>query len=812
MLFYFWVGLSCIQFGYTQQVELQFRLIDGTTKKSISEAHIFINNSRMGTTSDINGYCKFEVSKQETQMLVITHILYETLTLGPERYQNLQNNDIIEMQSKIMDLNEVVITAKKGYKWKRNYKRFRKTLLGKGKAASNCKILNPEVLRFEEKNGDLLVNAIDILHIENNYLGYTIRFSLDKLLIEKNGSTYYKGYAQFIDKTEIKNIKDLQYLKRRNTIYKQSIPHFLRGLIESSNKDELKDFGYELSFEIYENGEFKTIITPSNPSTIVHPDSISGRHRLYFSEFLTVKHTKLKVATDNDAQISVSSQEQRKFGTGETYSIGTNQQNAISRLYKTEPYLLFDKRGNIINKSAVKKYGYWSEQRLALTLPIDYKLFSDFKEKEPASKSIDTLLIFKNLIGYNQQKKTEALNFLQQNWSQSYIPPLLDILRVSQIDWQKQSIRMLLDKHVPDIKADYFNGIQWLWKHPPNYGNYYANFKGYLYNALDPAFNQYFYGRDSQAKIRLDEIVWGGVRKDGIPTLKSPTMMTATQATYLSDTDIVFGLVINGEARAYPKRILAWHEFLTDDIGEQSIAVVYCTLCGTVIIYDTEFNSTKHILGTSGFLYRSNKLMYDQATQSLWSTILGLPVLGPLVDENIELPTLPVETTTWGEWRKRHQDTQVLSIETGHARNYAEGEAYKGYFSNDNLMFPVRRLDMRLPNKARVFIPRPKNFAKQPLAVSVEYLKRKRIHEDEIDGQRLLIITESNGASRAYAIDDQQFKSYKDGRLLDKNNKLWEVNEGALIGPEKQQLSRIPAHEVFWFAWINVFPETRIIY
>jgi len=714
------------------------------------------------------------------------------------------------MQSKIVNLNEVVLTGKKGYRWKRNFRRFRKTLLGKGEAASNCKILNPEVLRFEEKNGILWVKAIDLLHIENDYLGYTIRFWLKVLYIEEDGSTFYHGYIHFIDKTDA---NDTRYIKRRNKIYINSIPHFLRSLLESSNEAALKGFGYQLSFDRYEKRGFKTILIPSEPSVLIHPDTVTGKHRLYFSEFLTVKHTGIKVSSSNEVQVSISSKEQHKFGASSTQTLGINEsQYAISRLYKVEPYLLFDRRGDIINKSAVSKYGYWAEQRLASTLPIDYNVILDLNTKESASKTIDTLLIFQNLIGYDHKKKIKALNFLRKNWSQSYIAPLLDILRLSKDDWQQQVIQMLFDEHAPTIKADYFEGIQWLWKEMPTYGNYYADFKAYLYNTLDPSFYQYFYGRDSQAKIRLDEIVWGGVSKEGIPTLKSPTMVAATQVTYLSDTDVVFGLVINGETRAYPKRILAWHEFLTDDIGEQSIAVVYCTLCGAVIIYDTEFNRVKHKLGTSGFLYRSNKLMYDQATQSLWSTILGQPVLGPLVDQNIELSTLAVETTTWGEWRKRYPNTQVLSIETGHYRNYAEGEAYKDYFADDNLMFPVLKLDMRLPNKARVFIPRPKNFAVQPLAVSVEYLKRKRIHQDQIEGQRLLIITESNGASRAYAIDDQQFKSYNDGRLLDNKNEVWEVKEGALIGPEKQRFSQLPAHEAFWFAWINVFPETRIIY
>ncbi|MBL4938880.1 MAG: DUF3179 domain-containing protein [Lutibacter sp.] len=788
---------------------MQFHLIDGATEKSISDAHIFINNSSHGTISDINGYCELNVSAQETQVLIIRHVLYETLFISPEHFHSLVKGDTLEMQSKTVNLSEILLTSKKGNKWKKKFRRFRKTLLGDGIAAANCKILNPEVLRFEEKNGTLWVKAIDFLHIENDYLGYTIRFWLEELSIGVDGSTYYKGNGQYINKAAT---DDSQYIKRRKKIYTHSLPRFLRSLLESPNKVALKNLGYELSFDKYETGAFKTILIPTELSALIHPDTTMRNYRLYFSEFLTIKHNGLTVSPDNEVQVNVSVAEQQQFGASRTQSIGTKVQNQVSRLYKIAPYLLFDKRGNIINKSAVREYGYWADQRLASTLPIDYNGFLDINAKESASKLIDTLLSFQNLIGYDPQKKTEALNFLQQKGSKSYIAPLLDILRLSQDDWQQQVIRALLEEYEPAIKADYFNGIQWLWKHTPYYGNYYADFKAYLYNALDPAFYQYFYGRERQTKIRLDEIVWGGVSKDGIPMLKSPTMMAATQATYLSDTDVVFGLVIHGEARAYPKRILAWHEFLTDDIGDQSIAVVYCTLCGTVIIYDTKFNSVKHQLGTSGFLYRSNKLMYDQATQSLWSTILGQPVVGPLVDQNIELSILPVETTTWGEWRERHPNTQVLSIETGHARNYAEGEAYKEYFANDNLMFPVSRLDMRLPNKASVFIPRPKNFAAQPLAISVEYLKRKRIHQDQIEGQRLLIITESNGASRAYAIDDQQFKSYKDGRLLDNKGEVWEVKEGALIGPKRQRLFRIPAHEAFWFAWINVFPETRIIY
>ena len=714
----------------------------------------------------------------------------------------------LEMKGNGLDLSEIQVSARRGSQWKKNFKRFRKALLGEGKAAASCQILNPEIVRFEERNGTLWASAIDLLHIENDYLGYTIRFWLQELSIEMDGSTYFKGNGQFIDKTEA---DDSRRIKRRDRVYGNSLPHFLRSLVQSPDKAALKNHGYQVSYERYKEGMFTTLIAPE-PSALVHPDTTAGLHRLIFSEFLAIQHEGLKVSSDNETKIAVSGLEQRRFGTGRNESLGTGTQNAVSRLYKIEPYLLFDQRGNIINKHAVREYGYWAEQRLAATLPIDYQTFSDFNTKDTTSRLIDTLLVFQHLIGYDQQKKTKALKFLQDNWSQSYVAPLLDILRLSQDAWQQQVIQALLDEHVPAIEADFFNGIQWLWKNTPNYGQYYADFKAYLYSALDPAFYQYFHKRGQQASIRLDEIVWGGVGQDGIPPLHSPAMMAATEAHYLSDTDVVFGLVVNGIARAYPKRILAWHEFFTDEVGAHSIAGVYCTLCGTVIVYDTEFNGVKHKLGTSGFLFRSNKLMYDHDTQSLWSTFLGKPVVGPLVDQNIELSTLPVETTTWGQWRERHPNTQVLSLETGHARNYDEGEAYKDYFGHDNLMFPVPKLDKRLPNKARVFIPRPESYAAHPLAISVEYLKRKRMHQDQIGKQRIVILSESTGASRAYAIDDKRFKSYKHGRLLDNKGEEWQIKEDALISPAGQRLSRLPAHEAFWFAWVNVFPETRIVY
>jgi hypothetical protein len=122
---------------------------------------------------------------------------------------------------------------------------------------------------------------------------------------------------------------------------------------------------------------------------------------------------------------------------------------------------------------------------------------------------------------------------------------------------------------------------RWIWARPYDPHPEYARFKGRIYKSIDPAFESFF-PPGVKSIIRLDEIDWGGVVVNGIPPLNYPKHISAAQATYLGDGNIVFGITANGESRAYPKRILAWHEMARDRIGGVELTVVYCTLCGTV--------------------------------------------------------------------------------------------------------------------------------------------------------------------------------------------------------------------------------------
>jgi len=358
---------------------------------------------------------------------------------------------------------------------------------------------------------------------------------------------------------------------------------------------------------------------------------------------------------------------------------------------------------------------------------------------------------------------------------------------------------------------------RWMWSLPYEPHPDYAAFKGGVYGNIDPRMRAFF-PAGVQATVRLDQVDWGGVPVNGIPLLDHPRTVQADEAGWLKDKHTVFGVVVNGEARAYPQRILAWHELARDRIGGVELAIVYCTLCNAVIPYEAEVAGRRYSFGTSGLLYKSNKLMFDEETGSLWSSVYGRPVVGPLAGSDVRLVRRPVVTTTWGEWRAAHPDTRVLSIETGHERDYREGAAYRDYFSSDDTMFAVDRYDDRLDLKDEVLVlpvvAGRGRAANPPLAISVELLTRRRVLQAEHDGESLVVLTSPRGANRVYLAGDDRFTRWiDDGHVEDENGESWQVTEEALIPQTTgaQPHPRLPAHRTYWFAWYAQHPETRLI-
>ncbi|MYB41475.1 MAG: DUF3179 domain-containing protein [Chloroflexi bacterium] len=382
------------------------------------------------------------------------------------------------------------------------------------------------------------------------------------------------------------------------------------------------------------------------------------------------------------------------------------------------------------------------------------------------------------------------------------------------------------------IGYDYFSWLRWYGATdlvpPPGY----LSWKGRLLANIDERFQDFLDDQHPSA-IRVEEIVWGGVRPDGIPPLDLPRAIAPAEADWLGSHEAVFGIFINGEARAYPLRIMDWHEMTNDVVGGVPFSLAYCTLCGAGIAYDGRApNGEMYTFGTSGFLYRSNKLMYDRLTATLWNQFTGRPVLGELVGTTdtegnpLQLSLLPVVLTTWGDWLAQHPETDVIDINTGYYRPYEPGAAYGEYFAESSTMFPVWIESNELGLKNFVYGLRIGGDRK---AYRLTAIAKERVVNDAVGDQPVVLVAargevqtegrnerigpvvyDSGGEVRAFERDRFFAPGDDPDALLDAEGGEWRVTEEALIGPGGERLERINGHLAYWFGWYAFFPDTAV--
>ncbi len=398
---------------------------------------------------------------------------------------------------------------------------------------------------------------------------------------------------------------------------------------------------------------------------------------------------------------------------------------------------------------------------------------------------------------------------------QGAIAPLIQLLYWLDPDLHPPIAQALATLTGQDHGTDWMAWMDWQQRNPrPPYTGF-PRLLSDLLAGIDARYAR-FLKPDAPATIRWEELVWGSLTLDGVPPLDHPDIVPAVTADWLADTDTVFAARINGIPRAWPHRLMVWHEILNDTIGGQPITLTYCLLSGAPILYATNRPATAspatnkttaepHSFGTTGLLHRSNKLMYDRATDTLWRQLSGRPVLGPLAAADARLTPLPLVTTTWGAWRAAHPETTVLSIETGHVRDYAAGAAYAGYFSSAAIYFPAALPNDRLPAKSRVF---GLHHAPHARAWPLARFAGGALLRDRLADHDLILL--GDGAAediRAYLGTAPTLRRAPDGTLSDATGP-WTLAEEALTGPTGQSLPRLPGHTAYWFAWENTHPDT----
>ncbi len=278
----------------------------------------------------------------------------------------------------------------------------------------------------------------------------------------------------------------------------------------------------------------------------------------------------------------------------------------------------------------------------------------------------------------------------------------------------------------------------------------------------------------SGALIPVDAIQRGGPPRDGIPAIDQPHFVPAAQSG-LRDDDRVLGFSEGAVARAYPIRILNWHEVVNDRVGARDVVITYCPLCGTGMAFDGAIGAQRTSFGVSGLLYNSDVLLYDRRTSSLWSQILMTAVAGPL--KGRKLKPLPLAHTSWADWRARHPRTEVLSTQTGFTRDYGR-DPYAGYDKVQRLMFDVQHRDDRFDAKEWVLGVTLGGAAKAyPFSVLAQHVDARGELRDQVGGQFIRV----------------QFDPvHRSARLFDKGG------------------AELPSVTAFWFAWVAFHPGTEV--
>ncbi len=318
--------------------------------------------------------------------------------------------------------------------------------------------------------------------------------------------------------------------------------------------------------------------------------------------------------------------------------------------------------------------------------------------------------------------------------------------------------------------------IAWDIPAPPGY----LRAKRAIFTSFIPGWERIFVDGD----IDWRHVSWGGVLIDDraydatdeecncIPAADNPKVSSAEAATWLKDDDIVFGIGINGEYRAYPRRIMEVREMINDTLGGRDLGIPYCTLCGAAQAYFTDRlpdGVERPVLRTTGLLIRSNKVMYDIQTYSVFDTFLGHAVTGPLADKGITLQQASVVTTEWGNWRRAHPETTVLVEELALGRDFD----FRNNRDAGGPIFPVGDVDPRLP-----------------------------VQEDIIG------VVTAGGKPVAFQRSAAMVALSKGEEIAFENVRL--VLDGGGIKAVDADGGALGSHQAFWFAWSQFHDDTAL--
>jgi hypothetical protein len=332
----------------------------------------------------------------------------------------------------------------------------------------------------------------------------------------------------------------------------------------------------------------------------------------------------------------------------------------------------------------------------------------------------------------------------------------------------------------------------------------------------------------SRHTVPYSEIRAGGPPKDGIPPIDTPQFLNVADAhAWLVPQEPVILLQVGDDVRAYPIQVLMWHEIANDTVDGVPVAVTFCPLCNTAIVFDRRVGDQVLDFGTTGRLRYSNLIMYDRQTESWWQQATGAGIAGQYAGE--QLAFLPATIVAWQEFATTHPSGRVLSRETGFNRDYGRNP-YAGYDDVDRppFLYDGPATPETLPATARVLTV---DLGGEAAAYPYEVLAEIGAVNDTVGGELIVVLWQAGtasaldagtvadgrdvGAAGAYSrvVDGRTLTFNRSGELItdSETGSNWDVLGRAVDGPlAGVQLSPVVAINHFWFSWAAFKPETRI--
>lgn len=393
-----------------------------------------------------------------------------------------------------------------------------------------------------------------------------------------------------------------------------------------------------------------------------------------------------------------------------------------------------------------------------------------------------------------------------------FVAPLIDMMWLD-VGWARW-VREALERITGERFASAAEWYAWMATEPPPLPDEYTEWKGRLLSIIDPNFRPLLPEAPVGDGPGPEQLVWSLAGPESVPALTSPATVHQAEERFMGNGDVVYGVVIGGEPRAYPERILGWHGSVADEVNGTEILVWHCAVCGGAAVFNRyASDGVAYTFSAAGLVWESRRLFTDQETGSLWDAVSGRAVAGPLAASGISLSPRVSVRTTWGEWAARYPNTRLLSLETGYVRDYSEGAALRADVDPDAPTFPVSHVDDRLGPKERV-LGVTVNGARK--AYRLADLEQRGFVLDTVGGVAVAIVSGGPGlGATVYEAADTAFEGWSgppDDRLMtDAENLRWFIDDERLLNTRNSRVrSALPAQVAYWFAWSGAFPNTGL--